>query len=208
MSSPVELIAQHPHEPRDRSRLMLIDRKSGKIEEIVFNELADIIQANDELIFNDTKVIPARLLGKRSQGGQAELLLLKQLNFDHWEVLAKPGKKIREGSWIEFSESENFRCQIIETLPEGSKIVQFHWQGAFEVALEKYGHLPLPPYIHRSNFDNEGKHYKNYQTLFAKNPGAIASPTAALHFTKKLLKRIHEKGVKRTTITLHVFRDI
>lgn len=197
---PSELIAQHPAEPRDQSRLMIVDRHNGSLTEIRFSELTDFLEAGDSLVLNDTKVIPARLLGKRDGGGNTEVFLLKRLSFDTWEALARPGKKLRPGSRVIFG--DHLQCLVINTLESGNKILQFEWEGDFEFALAMYGQIPLPPYIRQgepTSIDST-----SYQTVFAKNAGAVAAPTAGLHFTKSLLNELRAHGIDQTWITLHV----
>jgi S-adenosylmethionine:tRNA ribosyltransferase-isomerase len=197
---PQELIAQYPVLPRDHSRLMIVDRRSGSLSEIQFGELRDFLQPEDSLVFNNTKVIPARLMGKRENGGEAEVFLVKRLSLDTWEVLARPGKKLRAGSSVFFSDS--LRCVILETLNEGVKRVRFEWSGTFEEALSECGHIPLPHYI-RQGVD-EISDREHYQTVFAEHAGAVAAPTAGLHFTSDLLESLHQKGVNSHFVTLHV----
>lgn len=197
---PSDLIAQHPAEPRDQSRLMIVDRHDGSLSEIRFCELADFLKSGDSLVFNDTKVIPARLIGKREGGGNTEVFLLKQLSLDSWEALARPGKKLKPGSPVVFG--DHLRCTVIDTLGNGNKILQFEWEGAFEAALAIYGQIPLPPYIRQGHSAESDS--KSYQTVFAKHPGAVAAPTAGLHFTERLLKGLNDQGVDQTWITLHV----
>ncbi|MDP1880521.1 MAG: tRNA preQ1(34) S-adenosylmethionine ribosyltransferase-isomerase QueA [Parachlamydiaceae bacterium] len=197
---PNELIAQHPTEKRDESRLLLVDRKTGNLEEMPFKELTSFLQPGDSLVLNDTKVIPARLLGKRSTLGNAEIFLLKRLSLDTWEALAKPGKKLKVGSEVFFA--EDFKCQIIETTSEGNKIVKFFWNGNFEERLAQYGLMPLPHYIHRT--ESEIFDEKRYQTVFAKNSGAVAAPTAGLHFSHEMLEELRLKGIEQNSVTLHV----
>lgn len=197
---PPELIAQHPCTPRDHSRLMIVDRSSGEIREIVFHELLSFLKSGDQLIFNDTKVIPARLLGKREGGGEAEIFLLRKEGNDFWEVLSRPGKKLKIGSQVKFG--DHFSCKITDILPDGNRKVQFFYEGDFDQQLAKYGQIPLPHYIKRepdSKLDNE-----RYQTVYAAKSGAVAAPTAGLHFTREMLERLRESNVYQTTITLHV----
>ena len=197
---PQELIAQHPLESRDQSRLLLVDRQAGELSEIPFLELSNLLCSGDSLVLNNTKVIPARLLGKRSGGGQAEIFLLKRVDQDHWEVLAKPGKKLQIGNQVFFG--EDFFCEILATLESGNKIVHFSSVGIFEEQLKRYGQIPLPHYIQRSEkllTDQE-----RYQTVFATHEGAVAAPTAGLHFTCGMLRQLQEKGIEQNYITLHV----
>lgn len=192
---PQELIAQRPADPRDSSRLMLINPRSGEIGDYLFRDLVDILHEKDQLVFNDTKVLPARLIGKRSSGGAVEILLVKAVRKDCWLVLARPGRKVKEGTRIFFSES--FYADVVESREEGTKVVHFFYYGNFIDRLEEYGKLPLPPYIKNGSS-------KHYQTVFAANPGAIAAPTAGLHFTPELLQRLKSRGVLSTAVTLHI----
>lgn len=196
---PNELIAQYPCTPRDHSRLMVVDRSKGLISEMVFCELVDFLKKNDSLIFNDTKVIPARLSGRKSSGGVLEVFLLEKQPDGTWMALTKPAKKAHLGSTIFFSDS--FSCEVVENLTDGAKRIRFHYEGDFNAVLAQHGQMPLPPYIRRkSNAQDE----TSYQTVFAKNPGAIAAPTAALHFTPELIQALTAKGVSQTHLTLHV----
>lgn len=195
-----ELIAKSPCSPRDASRLMVLDRQKETIFEMRFSNLADFLESGDSLVFNDAKVIPARLLGKRSTGGIAEIFLTKKRENNHWEVLAKPGKKLKQGDVVIFA--DDFQAKIIETLDDGRKLVQFDFGGDFSDCLEKYGELPLPPYMKREKALVEDQ--KNYQTVYAKASGAVAAPTAGLHFTEELLGKLKIKGVSQDFLTLHV----
>lgn len=197
---PPELIAQHPEVRRDQSRLLHIDRKSGSISEMKFRDLEDFLESSDSLIFNDTKVIPAKLIGQKLNGGKAEFLLVKRLSEDVWEAMARPGKKLKKGTEVLFG--KNFACIILETLESGNKIVQFKWDGDFERVLHQYGQLPLPQYIKRENTTTNDR--ARYQTVYAKHYGAIAAPTAGLHFSEEMLKNLEAKGVLQTSVTLHV----
>lgn len=197
---PSDLIAQHPAEPRDQSRLMIVNRQEGSLSEIRFCELSDFLQSGDSLVFNDTKVIPARLLGKREGAGSTEIFLLKRVSFDTWEALARPGKKLRPGSRVVLG--DHLQCVVVDTLDNGNKILQFQWEGTFEAVLALYGQIPLPPYIRQGQSVKSDS--ESYQTVFAKHPGAVAAPTAGLHFTEKLLKQLSDHGVDQTWITLHV----
>jgi S-adenosylmethionine:tRNA ribosyltransferase-isomerase len=196
---PNELIAQYPCTPRDRSRLMVIDRSSGSISEMVFCELADFLKENDSLIFNDTKVIPARLIGKKGSGGVLEVFLVEQQQDGTWTALTKPAKKAPVGTKIFFSNA--FHCEVLENLAEGAKKIRFHYEGDFNTVLAQHGEMPLPPYIRRKYKPQDDN---DYQTIFAKNPGAVAAPTAALHFTPELMQALTAKGVSETHLTLHV----
>lgn len=197
---PQELIAQFPCTPRDSSRLLVIDRQTGSMKELVFRELKDLLQAGDSLVFNDTKVIPARLVGLREGGGKTEVVLIKRLSVDTWEVLAKPGRKLRPGSRVVFG--DKLSCLILETLALGTKIVRFQWVGIFEDVFSTYGRIPLPHYIERSSklkIDEE-----SYQTVYAANAGAVAAPTAGLHFTQALLDQLSDKRIGQSCVTLHI----
>jgi S-adenosylmethionine:tRNA ribosyltransferase-isomerase len=196
---PQELIAQHPCMPRDQSRLLVIDRQKQTMDEIKFRDFVDFLSDGDQLIFNDTKVMPARLMGQRQGGGKAEILLLKRLSAQTWEVMAKPGKKLINGAWVEFG--ADFKCQIIETTLQGTKIVEFFWQGGFEEVLMRYGQMPLPPYIQRA--EKLSVDESSYQTVYAAHLGAVAAPTAGLHFTEEMLEALNNRGVKQTHVTLH-----
>ncbi len=203
---PQDLIAQHPVAARDSSRLMIIDRSSGNIEEVPFAALYDILSAGDALILNDTRVIPARLLGKRSHGGEAEILLNRPLGDNLWEAMARPGKKLKPGCVVVFG--DDFACEIVATLEGGSKVVRLlfggsaHAPNALDDMLAKYGQLALPHYIQREQVHSQD--LERYQTIYAKHPGAIAAPTAGLHFTRELLDRLAAKGVQEMSVTLHV----
>lgn len=200
---PAELIAQQPCQPRDSSRLLVVDRASGAIEEKPFRFLAELLQEGDSLVFNDTKVIPARFIGRRAPGGgAAEVFLARPLpdNSACWEAMVRPGKKMKVGSLIEINEELSF--EVVELLPEGMYAVKVHTQLLVEEALEKFGRMPLPRYIRGGKASEQDA--QDYQTLFAKHPGALAVPAAALHFTPELLQILHQKGVTSTTVTLHV----
>jgi S-adenosylmethionine:tRNA ribosyltransferase-isomerase len=197
---PEELIAQRPCFPRDQSRLMILDRKKQTISLSHFLDIENFLNDGDELVFNNTKVIPARLFGTKKTGGKIELLLLKHLAEDSWEALCRPAKKVEPGTVIEFG--KNFSCTILEKLLEGKVRVRFAYTGLFQTHLAKYGKVPLPHYIKRESeekFDGE-----KYQTVYATTPGAVAAPTAGLHFTDELLGRLKAKGVEQTFLTLHV----
>ena len=198
---PEELIAQDPLSDRSSSRLMTMNKSTGEIEHHVFKEIIEYLNPGDCLVINDTKVIPARLIGNREKsGGVVELLLLKRLEDkqDTWESLAKPGKKARTGDRIEFGNGE-LVAEIIEVKDDGNRLVRFEYKGIFEEVLDRLGQMPLPPYItHRLDDKNR------YQTVYAKYEGSAAAPTAGLHFTNELLKAIEEKGVNIARVTLHV----
>lgn len=195
---PKELIAQHPAEPRDHARLMLYDRKTGAVEHKHFYDLVDELRAGDVLVFNDSKVIPARLYGKRvPTGGKVEVLLLTPVGEDRWEVLVKPGKKALPGTTIEFP--GGMQAEVLDRTDFGGRVVHFTYDGVFDDIIDKIGEMPLPPYIHEKMEDpNE------YQTVYARERGSAAAPTAGLHFTDELLQKIRDKGVEEVFVTLHV----
>ncbi len=198
---PPELIAQDPLSDRSSSRLLHIDRETGEVSHHIFTDIKDFLKAGDCLVINDTKVIPARLIGAREgTGGMVELLLLKRLNDrkDEWEVLAGPGKKARPGNVIEFGGGK-LRAEVLEVLEDGNRIVRFYYEGIFEEILDELGAMPLPPYI-----THELKDKSRYQTVYAKYEGSAAAPTAGLHFTEELLKEIEASGVNVARVTLHV----
>lgn len=196
---PEELIAQHPLEKRDTSRLMVLDKKTGKIEHKIFKDILDYLNEGDTLILNNTRVMPARLIGsKEGTGGKIEFLLLKRIEGDKWECLAKPGKSARPGRRFEFGEGK-LKCEVLEVLETGNRIIEFEYEGIFEEVLDSLGEMPLPPYIHERLEDKE-----RYQTVYSKETGSAAAPTAGLHFTEELLKEIEGKGVNVAYLTLHV----
>jgi len=196
---PEELIAKEPLLERDLSRLMIIDRSSGNISEIVFRDLVHLLKAQDRLIFNNTKVLPARLYGKKDTGAKVELLLIKQVDKDIWKTLARPGKKLPEGTKIQIAPS--FEAEMVGTLENGEKLVRFHHEGSLIDALKQYGQMPIPPYMKREANRLDAT---RYQTVYANALGAIAAPTAGLHFTEEMLQKLSQKGIKQTFITLHV----
>ena len=196
---PERLIAQDPLEDRSASRLMVLPRKEGEIEHRTFKDLPKYLRAGDCLVINDTKVIPARLLGVREgTGGAVEILLLKKLTKEEWECLVRPGKKLRTGARVIFGDG-SLKGTIAEVKEDGNRIVHFDYEGIFEEILDALGEMPLPPYI-KHKLKDKGR----YQTVYAKHDGSAAAPTAGLHFTKELLKKIEEKGVNLAFITLHV----
>ncbi|HIS96543.1 MAG TPA: tRNA preQ1(34) S-adenosylmethionine ribosyltransferase-isomerase QueA [Candidatus Scatomorpha pullistercoris] len=195
---PEELIAQTPLERRDASRLLCLDKTSGAMEHRVFSELPELLRPGDCLVMNDSRVLPARLLGARETGGAAELLLLRELGAGKWECLARPGKKLRPGSKVTFGDGE-LEAEILETAEGGNRIVQFKYEGIFLEVLERLGKMPLPPYIKTELEDGE-----RYQTVYSKELGSAAAPTAGLHFTKELLGKIEAMGVRECFVTLHV----
>lgn len=197
---PQELIAQYPISPRDHSRLMIVDRKSGNLSEIVFRDLVDYLDDGDRLVFNNTKVIPARLYGKKETGGSVELLLTEPQGDDRWLALARPARKLKKGTRIVFSET--LACTILEEREEGIRLIQFEYKGSFEEVLAQNGEMPLPHYIQRP--EDRGFDPERYQTVYAKEAGAVAAPTAGLHFTDELLQNFKKKGVSQIEVTLHV----
>ncbi len=194
---PENLIAQTPLLDRESSRMMVLDRKSGDIEHKKFTDILDYINEGDCLVINDTKVIPARLYGKRQTGGVVELLLLNRLDLNKWETLLKPARKIKIGEEIIFS--DKLSGKICEVLEDGSRVIEFIYDGVFEQILDELGEMPLPPYIYEKLEDKD-----RYQTIYAKNQGSSAAPTAGLHFTENILEKLTNKGVKIARLTLHV----
>ena len=196
---PEELIAQTPLEKRDASRLLVVDKETGAFSDQHFDQIIDQLQPGDALVMNNTRVLPARLYGiKPETGGHVELLLLKNTQGDDWEVLAKPAKRLRVGSQISFGDGR-LTATLVEELDHGGRIVRFSYEGIFLEVLESLGEMPLPPYIHEKLADRE-----RYQTVYAKENGSAAAPTAGLHFTEELLEQIAAKGVKLVYLTLHV----
>lgn len=195
---PEELIAQTPVEPRTASRLLVLDKKTGKTEHTVFNNIKNYLKAGDVLVLNDTKVLPARIFGTRTDSGAIiEFVLLKRLNDTDWECIVRPGKKARENH--EFKFSDELSGKIIKVKDDGNRIISFTFKGEFYAILDKVGKMPLPPYI-----TAELKDQNRYQTVYAKYLGSAAAPTAGLHFTKELLKELENMGVIITYVTLHV----
>ena len=195
---PEELIAQTPIEKRDESRLMVLDRDKQTIEHKTFKDIIDYLEPGDCLVRNNTKVIPARIYGKKETGAHVEFLLLKNIEGDIWESIVRPGNKLHVGTKVIFGDGL-LTAQILEIMPGGTRKVKFTYQGIFNEILDKIGLMPLPPYIHEELKDND-----RYQTVYAKYDGSAAAPTAGLHFTPELLKKIEEKGVKIANVTLHV----
>lgn len=196
---PEELIAQTPLKDRDHSRLLVLDRETGAIEHRYFYDITDYLNEGDCLVINDTKVLPARLYGFRSDTGSViELLLLKRLDDKRWETLVKPGKKAREGAEIIFKEGL-LSGRITEVHEDGNRVIEFDFNGIFEEILDKLGEMPLPPYIHEKLEDKD-----RYQTIYASSLGSAAAPTAGLHFNKELLEKIEANGVTVARLTLHV----
>ncbi|MDE6586518.1 MAG: tRNA preQ1(34) S-adenosylmethionine ribosyltransferase-isomerase QueA [Clostridia bacterium] len=194
---PEELIAQTPAEPRDSSRLLVYDRNTGGVKHEIFKNVIDYLRAGDVLVVNNTKVLPARLFAHTQNGGAVEVLLLKRLDKDKWEVLVKPGKKCTVGKRL--TVSEELSLTVEDITPSGERIVKFEYNGVFEELLEKLGTMPLPPYI-KAKLKNKDR----YQTVYAKTDGSAAAPTAGLHFTPELLEKIKAKGVTVAEVLLHV----
>ncbi|MDO4593857.1 MAG: tRNA preQ1(34) S-adenosylmethionine ribosyltransferase-isomerase QueA [Tissierellia bacterium] len=195
---PKELIAQHPTDRRDYSRMMVVNRKTGDLEKKHFYDIIDYLNPGDCLVMNDTRVIPARLFGHRPQKDEKiEVFLLSDIGEGKWEVLVRPGKKMRVGSICEFS--DELSCEVIDIKEDGNRIVQFKYEGIFEEILDRLGNVPLPPYISEKLEDKE-----RYQTVYSKHRGSVAAPTAGLHFTKELLEKIEKKGIKLAFLTLNV----
>lgn len=196
---PQELIAQEPLSDRSSSRLLVMDKKTGEIEHRHFREVKDYLKRGDCLVINNTKVLPARLIGERKNtGARVEVLLLTRKEIDTWEVLVFPGKKAREGNRIVFGGGK-LEAEVLEIIEGGNRIVKFHFDGVFENVLDELGEMPLPPYITHKLEDKN-----RYQTVYAEHDGSAAAPTAGLHFTPELMKEIEEMGVKIAHVTLHV----
>lgn len=194
---PEKQIAQTPAEPRDSSRLLVYHRESGKIEHRIFHEIGEYLQAGDVLVVNRTKVLPARLFAHTVNGGKVEVLLLKRMQLDEWEVLVRPGKKCKIG--VTLTVNEELSCEVIGITDSGERMVKFSYAGTFEDVLSRAGSMPLPPYIHEKLKDPN-----RYQTVYCKENGSAAAPTAGLHFTPELLKSLKEKGVEIAEVLLHV----
>ncbi len=197
---PEELIAQTPVEPRDHSRMMVVHRATGVREHKHFYDIIDYLNPNDALVINETKVIPARLLGiKEDTGVPVEVLLLRRQNTTDWEALVQPGRRLKPGAVCSFGDGL-LKCEVLSSVPEiGGRIVRFMYEGVFEELLDRLGEMPLPPYIHEKLQDRD-----RYQTVYAKNVGSAAAPTAGLHFTPDLLEKVKQKGVTIVPVTLHV----
>lgn len=195
---PEEMIAQFPLKDRDYSKLLVLDKKSGNIEHKHFYDICEYFNAGDVLVLNDTRVLPARIFGNRSKKEEKiEVLLLSKQSDDIWECLVRPGKKMKIGTIIEFSNI--LKGEVLDITESGERIIKFTYDGIFENILDEVGIIPLPPYIHEKLEDKE-----RYQTIYSKYKGSVAAPTAGLHFTEELLKKIREKGVKTVYLTLHV----
>lgn len=196
---PKELIAQDPLEDRSSSRLLMVDKHTGDIKHEIFRNIVDYLYPGDCLVLNNTKVLPARLLGvKEDTGAAIEVLLLKRKDGNVWETLVKPGKKMRPGARVVFGDGL-LKGEVIDIVEEGNRLIRFEFEGIFEEVLDQLGEMPLPPYITHKLQDKN-----RYQTVYAKYDGSAAAPTAGLHFTNELLKKIEEKGVKLAYVTLHV----
>lgn len=196
---PEELIAQDPLEDRSSSRLLMLDKNTGEIKHEVFRNIADYLEEGDCLVLNNTRVLPARLLGVKEETGAAvEVLLLKRREGDVWETLVKPGRKLKPGAHLVFG-AGTLKAEVLDVVEEGNRLIRFSYQGIFEEVLDSLGEMPLPPYI-----THKLKDKNRYQTVYAKHDGSAAAPTAGLHFTEELLKQIEEKGVKLAYVTLHV----
>ena len=195
---PEELIAQTPIEKRDESRLMVLNRKQQTITHKTFKNIIDYLEPGDVLVRNNTKVLPARLYGKKETGANVEFLLLKNIKWDIWQCIVRPGNKLHVGTKVIFGEGL-LTAEILEIMPGGTRKVEFHYQGIFNEILDQIGLMPLPPYIHE-----ELKQKDRYQTVYAKYNGSAAAPTAGLHFTEELLEQLQKKGVEIANVTLHV----
>lgn len=195
---PEELIAQTPLERRDGSRLMVLNRATGEIQHKHFYDIVDYLNPGDCLVMNDSRVLPARLMGHRPTGGVVEVLLLRDLGNKRWECLCKPGRKMQVGNEVTFGDGE-LTAVVREVQEDGNRVVEFKYEGIFLEVLERLGKMPLPPYIKEELQDQE-----RYQTVYSKEVGSAAAPTAGLHFTKELLEKIREKGVNEAFVTLHV----
>lgn len=195
---PDNLIAQKPSEKRSESRLLKLDKKNGDIEHKIFKDITKYFKKGDCIVFNNTKVLPARIYGERTTGAKVEFLLLKNIEGDKWETLVKPGKKAREGDIIVFANGK-LKAKVKKVKQDGNRIVEFEYKGVFREILSEIGEMPLPPYITRKL-----KNQDRYQTVYAKHEGSAAAPTAGLHFTDELIRKLKEKGVKVAYVTLHV----
>ncbi len=196
---PDELIAQHPNPERSSSRMLWLDKQTGLVKHQTFSDIVDILRPDDILVVNKTRVIPARIYGHKFTGAQVEILLLNQLDDDRWQCLVRPGKKCKPGTIIHFSDELN--GEITDYSEEGSRIIEFTWQGDFWDILERVGNIPLPPYIKRAPIDAD-KH--TYQTVYASERGSVAAPTAGLHFTEDIMNQLTTKGIETLEVILHV----
>lgn len=196
---PEELIGQKPAEPRDSSRLMLVNRKNNSVEHKKFHDIIDYLEKGDILVRNSTKVIPARIFGRKETGGVLEILLIKRLSIDIWECLLKPAKKLKLGQKLYIGENNELVAELLEIKDDGNRILKFYYEGSFEENLDKLGSMPLPPYI-TEKLEKKDR----YQTVYAMRGESVAAPTAGLHFTKNLLKKIEDKGIEILDIFLEV----
>jgi len=195
---PEELIAQTPLEQRDSSRLMCLSRATGEVEHKHFYDIVDMLRPGDCLVMNDSRVLPARLLGHRPTGGAVEVLLLRDLGNKRWECLCKPGRKMQVGNEVIFGDGE-LTARVVEVRDDGNRVVEFRYEGIFLEVLERLGKMPLPPYI-----KEELQNQERYQTVYSREVGSAAAPTAGLHWTPELLEKVRQKGVKTAFVTLHV----
>jgi len=195
---PESFIAQEPLDKRDESKLMVLDRKNGEIKHSRFKNIVDCLNPGDCLVLNNTRVIPARIFGKKTTGAEVEFLLLRRLDINRWQTLVKPGRRAKPGSVFEFGNGE-LRGEVIDTAEEGTRIIEFTYEGVFEEILEELGRMPLPPYI-KAKLENQ----ERYQTVYSKERGSAAAPTAGLHFTEDLIAKIIDKGIEIAYVTLHV----
>jgi len=199
---PEELIAQKPADKRDSSRLLVVHRENGTVEHKHFYDILDYLKPSDCLVLNNSKVLPARLFGvKEGTGAKIEFLLIKRIEGDVWETMVRPGKRLHIGDRVSFSEEKKFVAEILDYGSDGTRIVRFEYEGVFLERLEELGSMPLPPYIERAAADEDKD---RYQTVYCKDEGSVAAPTAGLHFTNELLEKVKEKGVKIAYVTLHV----
>ena len=196
---PEELIAQTPVEPRDSSRMMVCNRNNGKREDRIFRNITEYLRAGDVMVINETRVIPARLLGvKETTGVPTEVLLLRRLDLDTWETLVRPGRRLHQGDIVSFGDGL-LRCEILDNTDAGGRVIRFMYDGTFEALLDQLGEMPLPPYIHEKLQDPQ-----RYQTVYARLDGSAAAPTAGLHFTPELMTKVREKGIEIVPVLLHV----
>jgi len=199
---PVDQIAQHPADKRDESRLLVVERITGKLEHRHFYDILEYLNPGDCLVMNNSKVIPARLFGvKEITGAKVEFLLIKRIKDDIWEAMVRPGKKLHVGDRVSFTEGGSLSAKIMEHGEGGTRIVRFEYEGDFHELLDRIGKIPLPPYIERDS-DEEDK--KRYQTVYCKEEGSVAAPTAGLHFTEELMEKARQKGIRIAYVTLHV----
>jgi len=199
---PKELIAQKPANKREESRLMVLNRKNETINHKMFYNIVDYLNKDDLLVMNNSKVIPARLYGKKAvTGAKIEFLLIKRIKDDLWETMVKPGKRLKPGDKVVFSDDKKFEAEIVDYGDDGTRIVKFVYEGIFYERLDEIGKMPLPPYIERESVEEDKD---RYQTVYSEEPGSVAAPTAGLHFTDEILKTLNDKGVKIAYVTLHV----